>query len=137
MDVMGNIPGLPGLFVSCVFSAALSSLSTYLNSLSAVILEDFVRPRFDHPLSERTTAIIMRTVVVVFGLSSIGLVYIVEHLGMVLQLNATSQSISFGPILGLFSVGMLMPWINEKVRLGGGIEFFLIMYFCRVHLREV
>lgn len=115
MNVLGVLPGLPGLFVSGVFSAALSSLSTYLNSLAAVILEDFVKPYIAQPLSERCTAIIMRLVVVIFGLSSIGLVYVVEHLGMVLQLSATLQSISFGPMLGLFSVGMLMPWINEKV----------------------
>ncbi|XP_065361495.1 sodium-coupled monocarboxylate transporter 1 isoform X4 [Calliphora vicina] len=127
MDVLGKFPGMPGLFVAGVFSAALSSLSTYLNSLSAVVLEDFIKPNMKKELSERSTAIIMRLVVIVFGLSSICLVYVVEKLGMVLQLSATLQSILYGPMLGIFTVGMLMPWINEKSILTASIVSFLSM----------
>lgn len=126
MDVLGKFPGMPGLFVAGVFSAALSSLSTYLNSLSAVVLEDFVKPFIKKDLSERCTAIIMRLVVVVFGLSSIYMVYVVEKLGMVLQLSATLQSILYGPMLGIFTTGMLMPWINEKVKHWFFLFFFLV-----------
>lgn len=116
MRVLGVVPGLPGMFVSAVFSAALSSLSTLLNSLAAVILEDFVKPRMrTKPMTERTVALIMRLVVIVFGISSIFMVYVVEHLGMVLQLSATLQSSLYGPMLGIFTVGMLMPWVGEKV----------------------
>lgn len=118
MRVLGVVPGLPGLFVSAVFSAALSSLSTLLNSLAAVVLEDFVKPRMrriNKPMTERTVALTMRLVVVVFGISSIFMVYVVEHLGMVLQLSASLQSSLYGPMLGIFTVGMLMPWVGEKV----------------------
>ncbi|XP_013106008.2 sodium-coupled monocarboxylate transporter 1 isoform X5 [Stomoxys calcitrans] len=127
MNVLGQFPGMPGIFVSGVFSAALSSLSTYLNSLAAVVLEDFIRPFCKEEISERTTAIVMRSVVVICGLSSIGLVYVVEQLGMVLQLSATLQSIVYGPMLGIFTVGMLMPWLNEKSVLSGSIVSFLCM----------
>lgn len=123
MDVLGEFPGLPGVFVAGVFSAALSSLSTYLNCLAAVVLEDFVKPFMKTELSERSTAVIMRSVVVVFGLSSIALVYVVEKLGMVLQLSATLQSMLYGPMLGIFTAGMLMPWINEKVEKQDVLKF--------------
>lgn len=117
MRVLGVVPGLPGLFVSAVFSAALSSLSTLLNSLAAVILEDFVKPHMrNKPMTERTVALTMRLVVVIFGISSIFMVYVVEHLGMVLQLSASLQSSLYGPMLGIFTVGMLMPWVGEKVQ---------------------
>lgn len=116
LQVLGEFPGLPGLFVSAVFSAALSSISTLLNSLAAVVLEDFIKPNVRTSISERTVAIVMRTIVIAFGLSSIGLVYVVEKMGMVLQLSATMQSILYGPMLGIFTTGVLMPWINEKVR---------------------
>ena len=43
MDTLRNTPGLPGLFLSCVFSAALSTISSGLNSLSAVFLEDVIK----------------------------------------------------------------------------------------------
>lgn len=67
------------------------------------------------PMTERTVALTMRLVVIVFGISSIFMVYVVEHLGMVLQLSATLQSSLYGPMLGIFTVGMLMPWVGEKV----------------------
>lgn len=56
MDILGDFPGLPGLFVAGVFSAALSSLSTGLNSMSAVVLEDFFKPYSNKPLTQRQTA---------------------------------------------------------------------------------
>lgn len=135
MDVLGKFPGMPGLFVAGVFSAALSSLSTYLNSLSAVVLEDFVKPNIKKELSEMATAIIMRSVVVVFGLSSLGLVYVVEKLGMVLQLSATLQSILYGPMLGIFTTGMLMPWINEKVKERGILTVEFENFLCSLNYR--
>lgn len=56
MDILGDFPGFPGMFVAGVFSAALSSLSTGLNSMSAVMLEDFCKPCIKKPLTERQTA---------------------------------------------------------------------------------
>ena len=40
MQVMGDIPAIPGLFVAGVFSGALSTVSSGLNSLAAVVLQD-------------------------------------------------------------------------------------------------
>lgn len=43
VDAMGNMPGLPGIFVSGIFSASLSSVSAAMNSLAAVTLEDYIK----------------------------------------------------------------------------------------------
>ncbi|XP_021359993.1 sodium-coupled monocarboxylate transporter 2-like [Mizuhopecten yessoensis] len=53
MDVLGHMPGIPGLFVSCLFSGALSTLSSGLNSIAAVILEDCVKIFCFKEMSER------------------------------------------------------------------------------------
>ncbi|XP_030243796.1 sodium-coupled monocarboxylate transporter 1-like, partial [Drosophila navojoa] len=47
-DIMGNLPGMPGLFISCVFSASLSSLSANLNSLAGVVYFDYIKPHIRH-----------------------------------------------------------------------------------------
>jgi len=78
MRTLGSLPGLPGLFVSGVFSAALSSLSTGLNSLACVITQDILRPLLKKPMTERQTAFWLRAIVVVCGFSCLGMVNIVE-----------------------------------------------------------
>lgn len=116
MDTLKFLPGMSGLFVAGVFSAALSSLSTGLNSLSAVILEDYVKPCRKNRLSERQTAIIMRLSVLLLGALCVALVFVIEQLGhAVLQLSMTLGSVTSGPLLALFLMGLLLPWINSKV----------------------
>lgn len=56
METLGDFPGFPGMFVAGVFSAALSSLSTGLNSMSAVMLEDFCKPFLNKPLTDKQTS---------------------------------------------------------------------------------
>lgn len=115
METLGEFPGLPGLFVAGVFSAALSSLSTGLNSMSAVVLEDFVKTFVKKPLTERQTGYIMRFVVVIFGAICVGLVFVVEKLGAVLQLAITLSSVANGPLLGIFTIGVMIPWVGGTV----------------------
>ena len=68
MQLLKNIPGMSGLFIAGIFSASLSSLSTSLNSIAAVILEDFFKPKVgEPPLSARKTGFLMRATVFLFG----------------------------------------------------------------------
>lgn len=116
METLGELPGLSGLFIAGVFSAALSSLSTCLNSMSAVVLEDFVKPFAKKPLSERAVNWVMRSVVVVIGVVCVCMVYIVEKMGTVLQLTMSLEAITNGPLFGIFTIGIFLPWIKSKVR---------------------
>ncbi|XP_055374973.1 sodium-coupled monocarboxylate transporter 1 isoform X1 [Condylostylus longicornis] len=132
MDILGIFPGMPGLFVAGVFSAALSSLSTGLNSLTAVFLEDFVKPYRKTPLTERQTEIFMKTAVVLCGIVCVALVFVVERLGMVLQLSATMGALTNGPLLGVFFVGVLLPWVNGRSALFGGVISFILMGYVAI-----
>lgn len=42
--LFSDTPGLTGLCIAGVFSASLSTVSSAVNSLTAVTLEDFIRP---------------------------------------------------------------------------------------------
>jgi len=44
MDMLSDYPGVPGLFIAGIFSAGLSTISATVNSLAAVILEDYIKP---------------------------------------------------------------------------------------------
>ncbi|XP_059611526.1 sodium-coupled monocarboxylate transporter 1-like [Phlebotomus argentipes] len=127
MDTLGELPGLSGMFIAGVFSAALSSLSTCLNSMSAVVLEDFCKPFTRTPLSTTATIWIMRSVVVGVGALCVCLVFVVEKLGTVLQLTMSLEAITNGPLLGIFTIGILLPSINGTGALTGGIFGVLLM----------
>lgn len=115
MDTLGKMPGLCGLFIAGVFSAALSSLSTCLNSMSAVVLEDFFKPFVNRLLSVMAVNWIMRSVVVCMGVICLALVVVVQKMGTVLQLTMSLEAITNGPLLGIFTLGILLPWINANV----------------------
>ncbi|KAM9334618.1 sodium-coupled monocarboxylate transporter 1-like [Symphorus nematophorus] len=44
MDILTGYPGLPGLFFAAVFSGSLSTVSSSINALAAVTLEDLIKP---------------------------------------------------------------------------------------------
>ncbi|KAM8705530.1 hypothetical protein ACLKA7_009912 [Drosophila subpalustris] len=128
MDTLSMIPGLPGVFVAGVFSAALSSLSTGLNSLAAVFLEDYIKPLCRKPLTERQTAITMRLCTVIIGTASVALVFVVERMGThVMQLSMTLSSLAQGPLFALFCIGLLCPRLNAKSALVGAFCSFVFM----------
>lgn len=128
MDILGDYPGLPGLFVAGVFSAALSSLSTGLNSMAAVVIEDFIKPFRKTAFSPKVADILMKVTVVALGTLCAGLVFVVERMGShVLQLSMSLGSITSGPSLGIFTMGVLCPWVNSKGALIGGASSLGLM----------
>jgi sodium-coupled monocarboxylate transporter 8/12 len=85
MDTLGEIPGLPGLFVAGIFSGALSTVSSGLNSLAAIALEDFVKGVFYPKVTDAQATKISKGLAIGFGVLSFGLVFVAEQLGGVLQ----------------------------------------------------
>ncbi|XP_043397887.1 sodium-dependent multivitamin transporter isoform X4 [Chelonia mydas] len=55
MDVLKDLPGLPGLFVACLFSGSLSTISSAFNSLATVTMEDLIHPYFPGLRESRAT----------------------------------------------------------------------------------
>ncbi|XP_062571734.1 sodium-dependent multivitamin transporter-like [Saccostrea cucullata] len=112
MDLLGHLHGLPGLVLSCVFSGSLSTISSGLNAVAAVLLEDFVKPYFCKKISGRAATLFSKATVVGCGLVCLALAYFVSELGAILQLAYVLFGILGGPLLGLFTFGMLCPWGN-------------------------
>ncbi|XP_055643089.1 sodium-coupled monocarboxylate transporter 1-like isoform X1 [Toxorhynchites rutilus septentrionalis] len=129
MEVLAIYPGLAGLFVAGIFSAALSSLSTALNSLSAIVLEDFCKPFVKRPLTEFQTRYIMRATVLVFGALAVVLVVVVEKMGAVLQLSMSLGPVTLGPLFGLFLMGIFFPRINGTCAIIGTIGGLITMSY--------
>ncbi|XP_052774818.1 sodium-coupled monocarboxylate transporter 1-like [Mya arenaria] len=114
LDVLGNYPGLPGLFIASIFSGSLSSISSGLNAMSAIIIKDFLKPLCWKTLQGRTELIVAKTVVVLCGILQFFVALaIAQASGLIIQLSYTLFSIVSGPLLGLFLGGMIFPCINK------------------------
>ncbi|GAB0090056.1 Sodium/solute symporter [Sergentomyia squamirostris] len=122
-----NLPGLAGIFIGGMFCAALSSMSTFLNSMAAVVLEDFFKPLSRNRLSMTAKNWIMRAVVVVCGLMCIPLMAIAERSNTIMQLTNSFEGVTSGSVLGIFMLGIFFPSINGNCALMGGIAGLTLM----------
>ncbi|XP_051832236.1 sodium-dependent multivitamin transporter [Antechinus flavipes] len=112
MDILGELPGLPGLFVACLFSGSLSTISSAFNSLATVTIEDLIRPHFPE-ISENRATLISKVLAVVYGLVCLGMAYVSSLMGPVLQAAISIFGMVGGPLLGLFCLGIFFPCANS------------------------
>ncbi|GJQ68444.1 hypothetical protein Trydic_g17028 [Trypoxylus dichotomus] len=126
MDTTSFIPGFAGLFLSGIFGAALSALSASLNCLAATVYQDFISPFVSKGTSQERISLYLKLLVIVIGVFTTACVFIVEKLGGLLALTLSIAGITGGPLLGLFSVGMLAPVVNSKGALYGSIVSLIV-----------
>lgn len=107
-------PGVPGLFTACIFSGALSTISSGLNSLAAVFLEDLMKGLCCKDISEAKATLASKIISVAFGVIMILLTFVAAELGGLLQAALGIFGMIGGPILGIFTLGMVYPWANSK-----------------------
>eukprot|EP00092_Neocalanus_flemingeri_P020321 GFUD01022011.1.p1 GENE.GFUD01022011.1~~GFUD01022011.1.p1 ORF type:complete len:631 (-),score=155.00 GFUD01022011.1:122-2014(-) len=112
MQVMGDYPGVPGLFVAGVFSGALSTVSSGLNSLAAVCLRDFIQSGCNIKLTEARATFVTKMLAVGFGILGYAVVFLVKYLPGVLEAALGIFGIVGGPVLGAFTLGMFFPFAN-------------------------
>ncbi|XP_026161432.1 solute carrier family 5 member 6 isoform X2 [Mastacembelus armatus] len=119
MDMLQGLPGLPGLFVACLFSAALSTISSAFNSLATVTMEDLIKPHF--PLmSEARATLLSKALAASYGLVCLAMAFFTHLMGdSVLQVVLAIFGMVGGPVLGLFCLGMFFPWANSTGAVGG------------------
>ncbi|CAH1367543.1 unnamed protein product [Tenebrio molitor] len=132
MDIAGNIPGLSGLFMAAIVSAAISTISSTLNSLSGVIYKDFISQFSRRQFTEKSAVFILKLIVVIEGVLCTSLVLLIEHLGQIVPLCISLSGIVNGPLLGLFTLGILFPKINAKSAFYGGICGLIFISFIAV-----
>ncbi|XP_069979346.1 sodium-coupled monocarboxylate transporter 1 isoform X1 [Penaeus vannamei] len=121
MDRLSSIPGLPGLFVACIFSGSLSTISSGVNSQAAVTWEDvFSRRPGCASLSKTTQAWITKFFALGYGILATCLAFLGDHLGGILQGTIAITSAVSGPILAVFVMGLFLPFANSKLGAVGG-----------------
>uniref|UniRef100_A0AAY4D0R4 Sodium-coupled monocarboxylate transporter 1 n=1 Tax=Denticeps clupeoides TaxID=299321 RepID=A0AAY4D0R4_9TELE len=120
MDILAAFPGIPGLFVAAAYSGTLSTVSSSINALVAVTVEDFLKPALPS-LTERQVSWIN------MGLSlCIGMAGVASLMGSVLQAALSIFGMISGPLLGIYILGMFFRCANSKGGLAGLITGLIL-----------
>ncbi|GAB0091925.1 hypothetical protein DMENIID0001_068400 [Sergentomyia squamirostris] len=120
------LTGFNGIFIAGLFSASLSTTSSYLNALSGTIYEDFLNPWLKN-IHESTVRNIIKSIVIILGLIQILMVFLIQRMGMIFQINYETMSISASSLLGLFASGILFRRVNAKGAQIGAVVGVLII----------
>uniref|UniRef100_A0A8C6T6W4 Solute carrier family 5 member 8, like n=1 Tax=Neogobius melanostomus TaxID=47308 RepID=A0A8C6T6W4_9GOBI len=106
MDILADYPGIPGLFVAAAYSGTLSTVSSSINALVAVTMEDFIIPLWKNRTEKQVTWLNM-------GLSQTGELQIYKAL--LFQAALAIFGMISGPLLGLYLLGMFFRTPNSIV----------------------
>jgi solute carrier family 5 (sodium-dependent multivitamin transporter), member 6 len=122
MEVLSDKPGLAGVFLACIFSGSLSTISSGLNSLAAVVIEDVYKGLLGKKISDERQGLASKIFSVVLGAVVILLTFAVSYLGSVLNAALSLFGVLSGPIMGVFFLGFFFPRANRR----GGLVGFLV-----------
>ncbi|KAK3732257.1 hypothetical protein RRG08_030600 [Elysia crispata] len=118
-DILGGLPGFPGLYLAGIFSGSLSTMSSGLNAVSMVVLEDFIRVYLKSRIRKEKERLILQIISAIFGFVCLEMTFLVSRFASVSQAAMAVFGIFSGPFLGIFSLGLFFPSVNEKGALGG------------------
>ena len=134
VNLFQDYPGVAGLYIASAYSGALSTVSSGINSMTTVIITDFIRP-YETSIfkilkcftpNDQFYLIFGKVTSVILGLTCIAFAYIASNLGAVLQAALSINNIIGGANFAIFVLGFTNPYAN---RWGAHFGFLLGLCF--------
>ncbi|XP_050712278.1 sodium-coupled monocarboxylate transporter 1-like [Eriocheir sinensis] len=127
IDRLSRLPGLPGLFVAALFGSGLSSYSSQINSVAAVLWEDFFKnSKWVAAMREDRRRYVNVVVTVIAGMAGIMAGIISMWVRGVFQAGQLILGTINSPQFGLFMLGMMCPFANA---IGGVVGMVVAFAF--------
>ncbi|MDE0357458.1 MAG: sodium:solute symporter [Gammaproteobacteria bacterium] len=106
--VLGELPiGLAGLFIAAIIAAAMSSISSELNSLSTTSIIDFYRRWFRPEASDAHYLAVSKAATAFWGVFACFVALYAVSLGSLIEVVNRFGSFFYGSILGVFLLAMV------------------------------
>ncbi|XP_055936800.1 putative sodium-dependent multivitamin transporter [Argiope bruennichi] len=126
--IFGNIPGLTGLCIAGVFSASLGSLSSAVNALANITVEDFIKPFCCcKNISDTWMTLIAKLLAVGYIFLILLMALVSSHFRGVFEAANIVLGMIAVPILGTYLLGMFTTTANEPGALTGLLSG-MVMY---------
>ncbi|GJQ59490.1 MAG: sodium transporter [Candidatus Scalindua sp. AMX11] len=129
-------PGVRAILFAAILAAAMSSLDSALNSLSASTMRDFVERKQD--LSEKRILLLSKLVTIMWGLIISGFAFIVGNISKtILESINMIGSAFYGPILASFLMGVLTKRATAKAVFAGVVAGVVFNLFLWLKIQEL
>jgi SSS family solute:Na+ symporter len=103
--------GLSGLVVSAALAAAMSSVDSGVNSITAVVMRDFLERFGWHPTTEVGGVRFSRLMALAIGVIVVAASLIVQHVpGNFTEMTTKTSNLIVSPIFALFVLALLVPF---------------------------
>ncbi len=125
--IVDQLPvGLVGLTLAAMLAAAMSTLSSSLNSSASALVSDFYHPWRGASASQGELLMVSRASTVLFGLIQIGLALAISGIPDQQRGSIVSNALAIagfvsGPLLGAFVLGIVRPQVGQRGALIGMI----------------
>ncbi|XP_006811537.1 sodium-coupled monocarboxylate transporter 1-like [Saccoglossus kowalevskii] len=114
-ELFGHIAGFQGLFIACIFAGTLSTMSSSLNAMAAVTLQDYVKPwrkwraRKTGQMYEndKIDTIVSKLLTFFYGIIGIFLAILAANMESLVTVSNAVFGTSGGPMTGAFVMGLL------------------------------
>lgn len=132
--ILNYLPnGVIGILIVAIMSAAMSSLSSTVNSLSAVTMEDFVK-RFKPNLTNQGYVLNSRLLSIFWGLVCLFFAFFAGNIeGTVIEVINKISSVFYGPILAAFVLAILTKKthaLGANIGILAGVAFNIYLWLC-------
>lgn len=130
--------GVVGLAIVALFAAAMSSLDSVINALSATTMEDFVRRFHRGTRSDAQELALSRWLTVFWGAVTLAMAFVVGDIApTVLEAINKIGSLANGPILAVFMLGFFVPRVDGSLAVLGLLAGLVFNGWCWVALPDL
>uniref|UniRef100_A0A667ZKQ9 Solute carrier family 5 member 12 n=1 Tax=Myripristis murdjan TaxID=586833 RepID=A0A667ZKQ9_9TELE len=112
----------------CLFIATLSTVAASISALATVTYEDFVTPWCVN-LSNAASTWTSKGLCVLFGVACTSMAVVASYMGGVVQAALSIHGMCGGPMLGVFTLGIICPCTNSKGAAGGLIAGIALTFW--------
>jgi SSS family transporter len=119
-------PGLAGLVIAAFFAAALSTISSSMNSCSAVCIEDFYRRFWGRDRDDQHHLLVAKSLSLVWGVLTVIMAILMLRISLAQIVWSKIMAVSTCGILGLMALAFL-PW---KINRWAAIIGVLCSWIC-------
>jgi SSS family solute:Na+ symporter len=111
--------GVTGLLIAAVFAAAMSTVSTSLNSSATLIMRDYYQRYVNRAASERQSMRVLYGATIVWGVLGTGVALVLVRVTSALDAWWTLSGVFGGGMLGLFLLGMISKKAGNPAAVAG------------------